>query len=48
MSAPKKDEMLKLADELESGYFIQISALDDIAMGVAMLLRAEAERKEAK
>ncbi len=41
---PKKEEIIELAETLESGYMMQISALNDIALGIAILLRREAEK----
>lgn len=38
------EEYAELIESLESGYWVQMSALDEIAMAVAFLLRREIER----
>ena len=43
--APSADELLEKAEYLESGFWVEISALNSIAEGVALLLRAEAARR---
>lgn len=46
MENPTDDELVEMAEELESGYFLPISGITDIAAAVALLLRREVARSK--